>query len=123
MSRHCPTRAAPSSVTLSRTERPSATARPLASRPSAASWLTIVLTLFGASRSSCAASATLIPGLRAVSRSSSDLAGGSAPASADELRARRATRRIAPSVASSSAAAVLAVSLTATLTSFTELTI
>jgi len=39
-----------------------------------------VLTLFGASRNSCAASATLMPGRRAVSLSSSERAGGSGSA-------------------------------------------
>jgi hypothetical protein len=72
------------------------------------SWLTIVLTLFGASRISCAASATLMPGLWTVSLSSSDRAGDSARAGADELSARRATRRIEPSAASSLAASVFA---------------
>jgi hypothetical protein len=98
--------------------------RSLLSRPSAVSWVTIVLTLFGASRSSCAASATDSPGRRAVSRSSSDRARGSDWAYGEWRTARRATRRMAPSAVSSSTASALARSSAAPeLTSFTELTI
>ena len=80
MSCHCSILAAPASVTVSRTERPSPATRPLFSSPSSVSLLTIVLTLFGASRSSAAASATPMPGRRAASRSSSDREGGSGSA-------------------------------------------
>ena len=78
MSCHCSILAAPAAVTVSRTERPSLTTRPRFSSPSSVSLLTIVLTLFGASLSSAAASATPMSGLRATSRSNSDRAGGSA---------------------------------------------
>ena len=65
---------------------------------------TIVLTVLGASRSSRAASATVMPGWRAASRSSSDRAGGSGSV-ADAFRAaRRVVRRTALTALSSCAA-------------------
>ena len=122
MSCQCSILAAPASVTVSRTERPSLSTRPRLSNPSSVSLLTIVLTLFGASRSSAAASATPMPGRRAASRSNSDRAGGSGSATADCRTARRATRRTAPMAASNWAASDFARS-SGELTSFTELTI
>ncbi len=70
-------RCAPLAVTVSRIERPSATARARSSSPAPASRPTSVLTVFGASRRSAAASVTLMPGRDAASRSNSDWADGS----------------------------------------------
>ena len=104
------------------TERPSFATRPRLSSPSSVSLLTIVLTLFGASRNSAAASATPMPGRRAASRSNSERAGGSGSPTAAVRTARRATRRTAPMAASNWAASDFARS-SGELTSFTELTI
>ena len=92
-----------------------------------------MLTVFGASRSSWAASATVMPGRAAASRSSSDWAGGSGCCAQAWRVARRAVRRITLIAVNSSLAVAAAAwstspswapSLGPTATmSFTELTI